>query len=51
MPAWPHPSIRERLVDLGGTVIAGTPAEFGKFIADDVEKWAKVVKFAGVKPE
>jgi tripartite-type tricarboxylate transporter receptor subunit TctC len=46
-----HPSLRERLVDLGGTVIAGTPAEFGKFIADDVEKWAKVVKFAGVKPE
>src|SRR5262249_47022103 len=46
-----HPTIRERLVDLGGTVMAGTPAEFGKFLADDVEKWAKVVKFAGVKSE
>src|SRR4051812_10438427 len=42
-----HPMIRERLVDLGGTVMAGTPAEFGMFIADDVAKWAKVVKFAG----
>jgi tripartite-type tricarboxylate transporter receptor subunit TctC len=43
--------VKARLVDLGGTVSAGSPAAFGKFIADDVEKWAKVVKFAGVKPE
>jgi tripartite-type tricarboxylate transporter receptor subunit TctC len=44
-------AIKARLADLGGTVIAGTPGDFGKFIADDVEKWAKVVKFAGVKAE
>jgi tripartite-type tricarboxylate transporter receptor subunit TctC len=45
------PKIKARLVDLGGTVSAGSPAAFGKFIADDVEKWAKVIKFAGVKAE
>ena len=43
--------IEARLVDLGGKVVAGSPADFGKLIADDAEKWAKVVKFAGVKPE
>jgi tripartite-type tricarboxylate transporter receptor subunit TctC len=43
--------IKAQLADLGGTVIAGTPADFGSFMADDVEKLAKVVKFAGVKPE
>ena len=37
--------------DLGGTVIAGSPGDFAKFVADDAEKWAKVVKFAGVKAE
>jgi tripartite-type tricarboxylate transporter receptor subunit TctC len=46
-----EPRIRDRLADLGGTVIAGTPADFRRFIADDVEKWAKVVKFAGIKAE
>jgi tripartite-type tricarboxylate transporter receptor subunit TctC len=45
------PKIKARLVDLGGTVSAGSPVAFGKFIADDVEKWAKVIKFAGVKAE
>jgi tripartite-type tricarboxylate transporter receptor subunit TctC len=45
------PKIKARLVDLGGTVFAGSPAAFGKFIADDAEKWAKVVKFSGVKVE
>ena len=43
--------IRDRLADLGGTVIAGSAADFGAFIADDAAKWAKVVKFANVKPE
>ena len=43
--------IKARLTDLGGTTSAGTPAAFGAFIADDVAKWAKVVKFAGVKTE
>ena len=45
------PTIKARLADLGGTVLTGSPADFGKFIAADAEKWAKVVKFAGVKAE
>jgi len=43
--------IKTRLVELGGTVLAGSPADFGKLIAEDTEKWGKVVKFAGIKPE
>lgn len=42
--------MKARLVDLGGTVLAGSPADFGKVIAEETEKWAKVVKFAGIKP-
>jgi tripartite-type tricarboxylate transporter receptor subunit TctC len=42
--------MKARLTDLGGTVLAGSTAEFGKFIADETEKWAKVVKFSGAKP-
>jgi tripartite-type tricarboxylate transporter receptor subunit TctC len=45
------PKMKARLADLGGTALAGSPAEFGKFIADEAEKWAKVVKFAGIKAE
>jgi tripartite-type tricarboxylate transporter receptor subunit TctC len=45
------PKLKARLADLGGTVIAGSPGDFAKFVADDAEKWAKVVKFAGVKSE
>jgi tripartite-type tricarboxylate transporter receptor subunit TctC len=41
----------ERLADLGCAVFAGSPAHFGKFIAEEIEKWGKVVKFAGIKPE
>ena len=51
MPASPIRKIKARLADLGGTVLAGSPADFGKLIADETEKWAKVVKFAGIKPE
>ena len=40
------PKIKARLADLGGTVLAGSPADFGKLIADETEKWGKVVKFA-----
>jgi tripartite-type tricarboxylate transporter receptor subunit TctC len=43
--------IRQRLLDLGCAVFAGSPADFGKFIADETEKWAKVIKVAGIKAE
>src|SRR5262245_22550597 len=45
------PKIKARLAELGGTVLAGSPTDFGKLIADETEKWAKVIKFAGIKPE
>jgi tripartite-type tricarboxylate transporter receptor subunit TctC len=45
------PSMKARLAGLGGTPMRTTPAEFGKFIADETEKWGKVVKFANIKPE
>jgi len=45
------PKIKARLADLGGTVLPGSPADFGKLIADETEKWGKVVKFAGVKAD
>ena len=45
------PKLKARLSELGGTVLAGSPADFGKFIAEETEKWAKVIKFAGIKPE
>jgi tripartite-type tricarboxylate transporter receptor subunit TctC len=43
--------MKARLADLGGTVLPGSPAEFGKHIAVETEKWAKVIKFAGIKAE
>jgi tripartite-type tricarboxylate transporter receptor subunit TctC len=45
------PKIRARFADLGGTAMGGSPADFGKFIADETEKWAKVVKFSGARVE
>jgi tripartite-type tricarboxylate transporter receptor subunit TctC len=45
------PRMKARLADLGGTVVAGSPADFGKLIFDETEKWAKVVRFSGAKPE
>jgi hypothetical protein len=43
--------MKAKLADLGGTPLTGSPTDFGKLIADETEKWAKVVKFAGIKAE
>jgi tripartite-type tricarboxylate transporter receptor subunit TctC len=45
------PNLKARFADLGGTVLAGSPDDFGKLIADETEKWGKVIKAAGIKPE
>ena len=45
------PKVKTRLADLGGTPLAGSSADFAKLIADETEKWGKVIKFAGIKPE
>ena len=45
------PKMKARLADLGGMVLAGSAADFGKLIAEETEKWAKVVKFSGAKPD
>jgi tripartite-type tricarboxylate transporter receptor subunit TctC len=45
------PKITARLAVLGGTALGGSPADFAKLIADETEKWGKVIKFAGIKPE
>jgi len=44
-------SVKARIIDLGGTVLPGSPGEFGEYIANETEKWAKVIKFADIKPE
>jgi tripartite-type tricarboxylate transporter receptor subunit TctC len=49
--AFAAPMIKERLVDLGGMALAGSPAAFGKVIADETQKWAKVVQTANIKAE
>jgi tripartite-type tricarboxylate transporter receptor subunit TctC len=45
------PTLKARLIALGVEPSVRTPAEFGKFVADEIEKWAKVIKFAGIKPD
>ena len=45
------PKVAARFVDLGGTVLAGSPAAFGKLVADETEKWGKVIRAAGIKGE
>jgi tripartite-type tricarboxylate transporter receptor subunit TctC len=45
------PKIKARFVDLGGTVLAGSPAEFERLLAAETEKWGKVIRAANIKPE
>ena len=45
------PKLKARLGDFGGTLLVGSPLWFGELIAEETEKWAKVIKFAGIKPE
>jgi tripartite-type tricarboxylate transporter receptor subunit TctC len=45
------PEPKRRLADAGGTVLVGSPADFGKLIAEETEKWAKVIRAANIKPE
>jgi tripartite-type tricarboxylate transporter receptor subunit TctC len=45
------PALKARLADLGGVTIAGSPGDFGRLIADETEKWAKVIRAANIKPE
>jgi tripartite-type tricarboxylate transporter receptor subunit TctC len=49
--AFADPAMRARLAETGGTLLAGSPADFGRLMGEETEKWAKVVKFAGQKPE
>src|SRR5262245_60814389 len=49
--AFTDPKIRARLADLGGPPLAGSPADFGKLIADETQKWGKVIRAANIKPE
>ena len=43
--------MKTRLADLGGMVLAGSPADFARLIAAETEKWGKVVKLSGAKPD
>ena len=45
------PASQARFTELGASLLPGSPAEFGKLLADETEKWGKVVKFAGAKPD
>jgi tripartite-type tricarboxylate transporter receptor subunit TctC len=46
-----EPKAKARLADLGASLLAGSPADFGKLVAHETEKWGKVVKFSGAKPD
>jgi tripartite-type tricarboxylate transporter receptor subunit TctC len=45
------PKLKARLADLGGTMLVGPPGDFGKLVVEETEKWAKVVKFSGARPD
>ena len=44
-------NVKTRIVELGGTVLGGSPAEFGTILSEAIDKWARVIKFAGIKVE
>jgi tripartite-type tricarboxylate transporter receptor subunit TctC len=46
-----EPKLKEQLANFGAIVMASSPADFAKFIASEIDKWAKVVRFANIKPE
>ena len=46
-----EPKMEARLADLGGTPLLGSPAHFGKLIADETEKWGKVIRAANIRGE
>jgi tripartite-type tricarboxylate transporter receptor subunit TctC len=45
------PKLKARFAELGATELPGSPADFGKLIADETEKWGKVIRAAGIKAE
>jgi len=45
------PKLKARLTDLGSVLLPGPPARFGQLIADETEKWGKVIRFAGIKAQ
>ena len=45
------PKLKGRFADLGGTILPGSPADFGKLVADETEKWGKVIRMAHIKQE
>jgi tripartite-type tricarboxylate transporter receptor subunit TctC len=45
------PKVKARLAELGHMITGGSPADFGMFIAEETQKWGKVVKFANIKPD
>jgi tripartite-type tricarboxylate transporter receptor subunit TctC len=49
--AFADPRIKTRIAELGATTLPGSPADFGQFIADESEKWGKVIRAANIKPE
>jgi len=46
-----EPNLKMRFAELASSVVGGSPAEYGRLLADETEKWAKVIKLAGIKPE
>jgi len=51
MPASADSKVKARIVELAGTVLGGSPAVFGTILTEAAEKWARMMKFAGIKAE